>query len=123
MCCPFAVLLALSFFGLVFLSVVSRAAGQAAGVNQAGPGYIHGNVTNDTAPQHSSGSDAAKLEQMRKAEMHRRVLADAGKLAQLSAELKVELDGTPGDQLSLGAIRKAAEIEKLARSVKDGLKY
>lgn len=100
-----------------------RAFAQAAGVNQAGPGYIHGNATNDPVQQHGGADGSDKLEQMRKADMHRRLLADAARLFQLSGELKAELDGLPRDQVSLGAMRKAAEIEKLAHSVKDGLKY
>lgn len=115
---PLALLLTTSLLWLP-----SATAGQAAGVNQGGPGYLHGQAGSDPMAQHGSPDGADKLEQMRKAEMHRRVLADAARLLQLSGELKVELDQTPKDQLSLGAIRKAAEIEKLAHSIKDGLRY
>ncbi len=50
-------------------------------------------------------------------------LADEGaKLLQMATDLKSEVDKTTPDTLSLGVIRKANEIEKLARDVREKMK-
>ena len=46
------------------------------------------------------------------------VLNDTGRLLQLARELKVSVDKTRRDELSLQVVREADEIEKLARAVK-----
>jgi hypothetical protein len=43
-------------------------------------------------------------------------------LLALATELKVDMDKTNKDMLSLDVIRKADEIEKLAHSVKEKMK-
>ena len=69
-------------------------------------------------------ADEAQKEQMRKAnelrleEIHR----DTEKLFQLSAELKNFVDKSNQGVLSLDAIKKAEQIEKLAHSVKSKMK-
>lgn len=47
---------------------------------------------------------------------------DSARLLKLASDLKTEVDKTNKDTLSLGVIRKAEEIEKLAHSVKDKMK-
>lgn len=47
---------------------------------------------------------------------------DSTKLLALAVALKSEVDKTNQDMLSIGVIRKANEIEKLAHNVKDKLK-
>lgn len=47
---------------------------------------------------------------------------DSAKLLKLATDLKAEVDKTTKDTLSLGVIRKADEIEKLAHSVKEKMK-
>jgi hypothetical protein len=47
---------------------------------------------------------------------------DTDKLLKLSVELKSEVDKSDENVLSLDVIKKAEEIEKLARSVKDKMK-
>jgi hypothetical protein len=44
------------------------------------------------------------------------------KLLQLATELKEEVDKSTKNEMSVTAIKKAAEIEKLARDVKDRMK-
>lgn len=51
-----------------------------------------------------------------------KLLADAQKLLKLSEELKTEVDASSKDTLSLGVVKKAEEVEKLARSIKERLK-
>ncbi len=62
----------------------------------------------------------ANLEQMRWAaeQQKAQVQKDTGRLNQLVKELKQELDNTPEGTLSVSAIRKSKEIEKLAKQVR-----
>lgn len=59
-----------------------------------------------------------KFNQERQAQLKR----DTDKLLQLSTELKQYVDKTNENVLSVDVIKKADEIEKLARSVKDKMK-
>ena len=53
----------------------------------------------------------------------RKLLTDeSAELLELAAQLKNEMDKTDKDTLSLGVIRKAEQIEKLARDVKAHMK-
>jgi hypothetical protein len=49
----------------------------------------------------------------------KQITSDSAKLLKLATELKSEVDKTDKDTLSVGVIRKADEIEKLAHSVKE----
>ena len=60
--------------------------------------------------------DAANLERKRQ------IADDSAKLLKLASDLKSEVDKTSKDTLSLGVIRKAEEIEKLAHNVKEKMK-
>jgi hypothetical protein len=61
---------------------------------------------------------AKKANQARQVQLKR----DTDKLLQLSTELKQYVDKTNENVLSFEVIKKAEEIEKLARSVKDKMK-
>jgi len=52
----------------------------------------------------------------------RQIADDSARLLKMASDLKAEVDKTSKDTLSLGVIRKAEEIEKLAHSVKDKMK-
>jgi hypothetical protein len=56
------------------------------------------------------------------AERKRQINADSARLLKLATDLKTEVDKTGKDTLSLGVIRKADEIEKLAHDVKEKMK-
>jgi hypothetical protein len=47
------------------------------------------------------------------------VAVDCASLLKLATDLKAEVDKTTKDELSVGAVRKAGEIEQLARKVRD----
>lgn len=96
--------------------------GQTAGVNQGGPDYLHAPAGSDPVRQQGTSEAAARVEQMRQAERHQRIVADTAKLQELSNQLKAEVDQAPKDQLSLDVIRKASEIEKLAHDLKQWMK-
>ena len=104
------------------LCVPPTGAGQTSGVNQGGPDYIHAPAGLNPMPQQGSSDGASKVDQMRQAERHRHLTADSAKLLELATELKAQVDQAPKDQLSLDAIRKAAEIEKLAHDLKGWMK-
>jgi len=55
-------------------------------------------------------------------ERRKQIGEDSAKLLKLATELKTEVDKSNKDTLSLGVIRKAEEIEKLAHSVKEKMK-
>ena len=55
-------------------------------------------------------------------ERKRQIADESAKLLKLAEDLKSEVDKTGNDTLSLGVIRKANEIEKLARDVKEKMK-
>ncbi|HUH61521.1 MAG TPA: hypothetical protein VLZ50_00935 [Terracidiphilus sp.] len=55
-------------------------------------------------------------------ERKKQISDDSAKLVKLATELKTEVDKTTKDTLSLDVIRKADEIERLARSVKEKMK-
>ena len=61
---------------------------------------------------------AKKANQARQADLKR----DTHKLRKLVTELKESVDKTNAGTLSLDVLKKAEEIEKLARSVKDEMK-
>jgi hypothetical protein len=56
------------------------------------------------------------------AERRKQIADDSAKLLKLATDLKTEVDKTTKDTLSLGVIRKADEIEKLAHNVKEKMK-
>jgi hypothetical protein len=57
------------------------------------------------------------------AERQSQLRLDAAKLVALTAELKQQVDRTGVNMLSLNVIRKAQEIQKLAKSVQEKMKY
>ena len=63
-----------------------------------------------------SGVDATSTDRKRQ------ISDDSARLLKLAGDLKAEVDKSNKDMLSLGVIRKADEIEKLARSVKEKMK-
>jgi hypothetical protein len=58
----------------------------------------------------------------RNVDRQKRLQADTEKLLSLATQLKEEVDKTDKNMLSLEVIKKADEIEKLAKSVKDRMK-
>lgn len=56
------------------------------------------------------------------AEKQKQLADDTARLLQLANELKVEMDKSTKDTLSLTVMKKAEEVEKLARKVRDEMK-
>jgi type VI protein secretion system component VasF len=61
-------------------------------------------------------------QEKRHAARQQELVADAEKLLKLATELKIEVDKSNKDTLSVTVIKKSEEIEKLAKSVKDKMK-
>jgi hypothetical protein len=80
-------------------------------------------------PPDANAQMAMREQQSRKAnfdaantERKRQIADDSAHLLKLASDLKTEVDKTSKDTLSLGVIRKAEEIEKLAHAVKEKMK-
>ncbi|MGI4757786.1 MAG: hypothetical protein ACRYGF_13155 [Janthinobacterium lividum] len=80
-------------------------------------GFVH------AAAQGKPAADGAKKETQpavipSAADHQKAMQADLGRLLQLARQLKVEVDHTRQDELSIKVIRDADEIDKLARSAR-----
>jgi hypothetical protein len=108
----------------VLLAGTSRVSVGAAGVRAPQAQRPPADTTTIEPPVPTSTDNPMK-EQMQIAavgERHKRLVADSDKLLQLATELKAEVDKSTKNEMSVGAIKKAAEIEKLAHDVKDRMK-
>lgn len=93
---------------------------------QSTPGQIS-SPKSDTNPPMADGDEArARLtHDMEKKAAKERIAAlrtDTDKLLRLSVELKSYVDKSDENVLSLDVIKKAEEIDKLAKSIKDKMK-
>jgi hypothetical protein len=85
-------------------------------IPQAQPGpVIPEHLPNDGKMEH----DQAKL---RNLDRQKQIVADTQKLVTLANELQADVQKSNKDTLSVDVIRKADEIEKLAKSVRDKMK-
>jgi hypothetical protein len=64
----------------------------------------------------------AKMEKARNADRQKHLVQDTDKLLALAKELKEEVDKSNEDTLSVDVVKKAGEIEKLAKNVKDRMR-
>jgi hypothetical protein len=76
-------------------------------------------VPPDMEPPPKMEQDQAKL---RNVDRQKQLVLETQKLLALATELKDDVDKSNKDTLSLDVVRKAEEIEKLARSVKEKMK-
>ena len=63
-----------------------------------------------------------KMEKARNLDRQKQLEKDTDKLLALAKELKEEVGKSNADTLSVDVVKKAAEIEKLAKSVKDRMR-
>jgi len=75
-------------------------------------------------PQLSEQEAKMRREQVKKMnkERHENLKKDTDKLVELANQLKQSVDKSNENVLSVDVVKKAEEIEKLARSVKDKMK-
>jgi hypothetical protein len=109
---------------VVLLALVSpRLLGQIASDPQSAPAK-HPPIPGQETPPEDDNLARQMKEMAKKANLERQaqLKRDTDKLFQLSSELKQYVDKTNENVLSLDVLKKAEEIEKLARSVKTRMK-
>jgi ketosteroid isomerase-like protein len=81
-------------------------------------------VFSQAVPQQVNSADAttAKSQPMTVQQRKEQLASDTAKLLDLAHELKVEVDKSTRDMLSVAVVRKANEVEKQARKVRDEMK-
>lgn len=101
--------------------------GNGTGAGQTGRGTTRGTQTSDIDQpmQADLGGDPVyqerRLRQLNAAQ-HKSMVADTDKLLKLVTELNSEISSTNPAELNAQQLRKIAEIEKLAHSVKDKMR-
>ena len=92
--------------------------------DQAAPPLPHRREINPPTADEDLARDRITSEMAKKAAKERAAAlkTDTDKLLKLSVELKEYVDKADANVLSLDVIKKAEEIEKLAKSVKDKMK-
>jgi len=73
-------------------------------------------------PATKSPANPPTVPQVQQTPQHKALADDTAKLLILANELKAELDKSTKDTLSLGVIKKAEEVEKLAHKVRDEMR-
>jgi hypothetical protein len=81
-----------------------------------------GNLSGTAPADPNAARDARKMEEAQVSDRFKHIQEDTRKLLQLATELQIAVDKTQNDQLSLDVIRKAEQIEKLAKSVKEKMR-
>jgi hypothetical protein len=93
--------------------------------SRPGPPTTLPDVTMGTPDERPGTFDAAMENQrakMRNEDRQKRLVEDTQKLLTLANQLKEEVDKSSKDTMSISVIKKAEEIEKLAKSVKERMK-
>ena len=73
---------------------------------------------NDAMSRHAMEQQAERRNTQRQQD----IVKDTTKLLELAQQLKTEVDKSRRDQLSVSVVKKAEEIEKLAKAVKEKMK-
>ncbi len=84
----------------------------------AQPTSVETQKSDEATKQGAAQPAAMSPEEVRQAQ----ILADTNKLYELAQELKAEVAKSNKDTLSLAVIKKAAEVEKLAKSLKERMR-
>jgi hypothetical protein len=68
--------------------------------------------------------DSAEVRQanLLRVQRQKQLISDSDKLLKLATDLKQQIDNTPAETLPADSVKKAAEIEKLAHSLRQKLK-
>lgn len=97
--------------------------GSGLGPQTASPGSVGRNAAGmgNEAPENQQQLEMQQA-RARNAERQKQLVADTQKLVALANELQDEVSKSSKDMLSLDVVRKADEIDKLARNVRDRMK-
>lgn len=104
---------------------IGYGSGSGGGYSQTGPGGMSRNNTTDLGAADVPLNQQQMEEQQIKArntERQKQLVADTQKLVALANELETDVSKSTKDTLSLDVVRKADEIEKLAKTVRDRMK-
>jgi hypothetical protein len=96
--------------GVALLMVLPFCSARAQEAPPVQPAAVPQTVVADAKPAVASSPAQQRKDQL---------AADAARLDQLAKELKIEMDKSTKDTLSMTVLKKAAEIEKLARKVRE----
>jgi hypothetical protein len=100
--------------------------GSGMGAGSSRPGTSSKNSSLSMGPDEMTGNPGkfpdGQMENVRNIERQKKLVEDTEKLVALVNQLKADVDKSSKDTLSLDVVRKADEIEKLAKSVKDKMK-
>jgi hypothetical protein len=107
---------AVSILSLTLSTVLANAQGKMAPANPQQVQVVF--LERDAISQRLERNQVARLVIERRAQLRR----DTEKLVALTAELKQHVDKTSVDTLSMDVIKKAEEIQKLAKSVQDKMR-
>jgi|GEM_PF-1443820 len=107
---------------LVLASAVGTGAQQLPGTGGSGIQQPGAPPRHDIDPNPLSPDQQAQMDKSRNSDRQRRLIADTEKLVVLANQLKVDVGKSTKDTLSVDVIKKADEIERLARSVKERMK-
>ena len=111
--------------GMVLVAGAARAGQQAgqSGTAQKAPEASHEAAPGAPGGGQVSGQPEGKQNAvLSREERNRQIVEDSARLLKLATDLKIAVDNTTMDTLSIGVIRKADEIEKLAKNTRDKVK-
>ena len=94
--------------------------GQVQQTTPTGPPPLFGETPDPRDPAQRQRLE--KMEKARQADRQQQLVRDTDKLLGLAKELKEEVNKSNKDMLSIDVVKKAAEIEKLAKSVKERMR-
>jgi type VI protein secretion system component VasF len=87
---------------------------------------LPGTINTRNSPEDNNDPEASKMaaeQGMRRNTLRQKeIVDDTTKLLTLAQQLKVEVDKSNKDMLSIAVVKKAEEIEKLAKSVKEKMR-
>ena len=113
----------MSFFRIVIIGTVLTAlcwrTGEGLAAQASSPPWADPMPATSQATDHGAEIRRPRLSN---ADQRRQLIANSNQLIVLSATLKRQIDQTKPGTLSADAIKTAGEIEKLAHSVKQGLR-
>jgi hypothetical protein len=89
---------------------------------QSGPPHLGGNDQGNQPPDPWQIEQQKKMEKAANTQRQEELRKETEKLLELATELKQSVDKTTENTLSLDVIKKAEQIEKLAKDVKEKMK-
>jgi hypothetical protein len=112
-----ALLVAISWAGLHTISAAQIQQQQIPDMRTT-PGF--GQPNDPTDPMQHQRLE--KMEKARNSDRQKQLVQDTDKLLALAKQLKDDVDKSNADTLSIDVVKKAGEIEKLAKNVKDRMR-